>query len=71
MVLSMTPAERSNPRLMNGSRRSRIAQGAGVSVQDLNRFLREFETMEKMMKQVAKGSLARGLLKSLTSRAFS
>ncbi len=71
IVLSMTKGERANPRLLNGSRRSRIARGAGIGVPEVNRFLKEFEAMEKMMKKFTKGGLGRGLLKGLTSRAFS
>jgi signal recognition particle subunit SRP54 len=50
IILSMTPKERSNPDLMNGSRRKRIADGSGNSIQDVNNFLKQFEDMKKMMK---------------------
>ena len=52
MINSMTPAERANPSLLNGSRKARIAKGAGVSIVDLNRFLKQFEQTAKMMKKV-------------------
>ena len=52
MINSMTPAERSNPALLNGSRKARIAKGAGVTIVDLNRFLKQFEQTAKMMKKV-------------------
>ena len=51
IILSMTPAERTNPDLLNGSRRKRIAAGSGSSVEDVNRLLRQFEQTKKMMKQ--------------------
>ncbi len=55
MIRSMTPEERENPQLLNGSRRKRIAMGSGTSVQDLNRFLKQFDQMRKMMKSLGKG----------------
>ena len=51
---SMTPGERRDPRLIDGSRRRRIARGSGTTVQDVNRVLREFEAMKQMMKQFGK-----------------
>ena len=53
IVLSMTPKERSNPSIINPSRKIRIAKGAGVQVADVNRFLKQFEQMQKMMKQMS------------------
>lgn len=50
IVQSMTPAERRNPAILNGSRRRRIAAGCGLSVQDINQFLNEFEQMRKMIR---------------------
>ncbi|MBQ5378746.1 MAG: signal recognition particle protein, partial [Paludibacteraceae bacterium] len=52
MINSMTPAERANPGLLNGSRKARIAKGAGVDIVALNRFLKQFEQTSKMMKKV-------------------
>ena len=52
IINSMTPAERENPGLMNGSRKNRIAGGAGVSLVEVNRFLKQFEQMGKMMRKV-------------------
>ena len=52
MINSMTPAERANPSLLNGSRKARIAKGAGVDIVALNRFLKQFEQTAKMMKKV-------------------
>ena len=62
IVLSMTAAERRNPRILNGSRRRRIAQGSGTTVQEVNRLLKQFEQMNKMMKQL-KGPLGSRLLR--------
>jgi signal recognition particle subunit SRP54 len=51
IVKSMTKAERANPDLLNSSRRKRIAAGSGTSIQEVNRFIKQFEEMKKMMKQ--------------------
>jgi signal recognition particle subunit SRP54 len=52
MINSMTPKERSNHQLINGSRRKRIAKGSGTSVEELNRLLKQFVQMKKMLKQL-------------------
>lgn len=52
IVLSMTPEERKNPKLLNLSRKSRIARGAGVDIAVVNRFVKQFEQSQKMMKQM-------------------
>lgn len=52
IVLSMTPAERKNPKLLNPSRKHRIAKGAGVDIAVVNRFIKQFEQSQKMMKQL-------------------
>ena len=54
IIDSMTPAEREVPKIINGSRRRRIAQGCGRSVQDVNRLLNQFEQMQKMIKRFGK-----------------
>ena len=51
IILSMTPAERENPSLLNSSRKKRIAAGAGMQVVDVNRLLKQYEAMQQMMKQ--------------------
>jgi signal recognition particle subunit SRP54 len=51
IIGSMTPGERSNPEVINGSRRQRIARGSGTSVQDVNRLLKQFAQLRKVMKQ--------------------
>jgi len=55
LVRSMTIEERSDPSILNGSRKKRIAMGSGVSVQDINQFLRSFEQMRQMIRQVTGG----------------
>ena len=55
MISSMTPGERNDHNLINGSRRRRIAQGSGTTVQDVNRLLKNFTMTQKMIKQVARG----------------
>ena len=51
IVLSMTPAERADPSILNGSRRLRIARGAGRPVQEVNRLLEQFQQMRKLLKR--------------------
>jgi signal recognition particle subunit SRP54 len=55
IVLSMTPAERKDPSLINGSRRARIAKGCGRPISDVNRLLDQFREMQKMMKKMSQG----------------
>ncbi len=55
IIKSMTPEERENPTLMNGSRRKRIAEGSGTSIAEVNRLLKQFEDMRKLMKMVSGG----------------
>ncbi len=57
MITSMTPAERRNPDLLNGSRRRRVARGSGTSVQAVNQLLKQFAQMRKLMRQVASGRM--------------
>ena len=52
IILSMTPKERSNPEILNPSRKHRIAKGAGVDIAEVNRLVKQFEQMRKMMKQM-------------------
>jgi signal recognition particle subunit SRP54 len=53
IVLSMTPDERKNPGLLNGSRRARVAKGSGRPINEVNRLLEQFREMQKMMKKVS------------------
>ncbi len=59
IINSMTPLERSKPELLKASRKRRIAVGAGVQVQEVNRLLKQFEQSQKMMKQFSKGGIAK------------
>jgi signal recognition particle subunit SRP54 len=59
IICSMTPQERARPELLKASRKRRIAAGAGVQVQEVNRLLNQFEQMRTMMKTMQKGGLAR------------
>ena len=65
IVLSMTRGERRNPDILNGSRRRRIAQGSGTTVQDVNQLLNQFRQMQKLMKQMSRtqGRGLRGMLR--------
>ena len=56
IIYSMTPKERENPDIINGSRRMRIAKGSGTTVQEVNRLLKQFEESKKMMKMLSGGS---------------
>lgn len=60
IVLSMTAKEREKPEIINGSRRKRIALGSGTSVEDVNKLLKQFDQMKKMMKQFSSGGKRRG-----------
>jgi signal recognition particle subunit SRP54 len=55
IVLSMTPAERKDPSLLNGSRRARVARGSGRPINEVNRLLEQFREMQKMMKKMSQG----------------
>ena len=62
MINSMTLSERQNPDIINGSRRKRIATGAGRTVQDVNNLLKQFTDMRKMMKMMQSGGGRRGMM---------
>lgn len=66
IILSMTPAERANPQIIDGSRRRRIARGSGTSVQAVSHLVKQFAQMKKMMKQMARGKMPS--LQQLASR---
>ena len=61
IISSMTPAEREDPKLLNGSRRARIAKGSGMQVSDVNTLMDRFVVAQKMMKQMAKGGSVPGM----------
>jgi signal recognition particle subunit SRP54 len=67
IIRSMTPAERENPALMNGTRRRRIADGSGTSVLEVNQLLKQFEEMRKMMKMMT-GSGAKNAMRMMGQR---
>ena len=63
MINSMTPKERRNPDILNGSRKRRITQGSGTQLQDLNRLLKQHKQMAKMMKKMSsKGGMQKMML---------
>jgi signal recognition particle subunit SRP54 len=55
IISSMTPDERENPALINGSRRKRIADGSGTNIQEVNQLLKQFNETRKMMRMVSQG----------------
>ncbi len=61
LINSMTPGERKFPKIINGSRKRRIASGAGLQIQDVNRLLKQHQQMEKMMKKVSRGGMRKML----------
>ncbi len=61
MIQSMTREERARPSMINGSRRRRIAMGSGTSVQEINRLLKQFEEMQKMMRRFSKGNMKKAM----------
>lgn len=64
IILAMTPEERENPDILNGSRRNRIAKGSGNSIVEVNRLIKQFEQTKKVMKSIAGGG-ARSLMRNL------
>ncbi|MDP6702206.1 MAG: signal recognition particle protein, partial [Candidatus Latescibacteria bacterium] len=63
IINSMTRQERVQPRILNGSRRKRIARGSGTTVQDVNQLVKQFQMMQKMMKQMGRGKGGRMRMK--------
>ena len=61
IICSMTPQERRRPALINGSRRLRIARGSGTTTQDVNSLLKQFKTVQQLMRQMSKGKMPKGL----------
>ena len=58
IIQSMTPKERTNPELLNNSRRQRIAKGSGTNIQEVNRLIKQFDQTRKMMKMVTGSKMA-------------
>ena len=65
IIQSMTPEERQKPQIINGTRRKRIAIGSGTTVQDVNRLMKQYEQMQKMMKTLGKGGNAQRLMRNM------
>jgi signal recognition particle subunit SRP54 len=63
----MTPEERERPEVLNGGRRKRIASGSGTSIQDVNRLIKQFEDMRKMMKMFTTGQ-AQNMMRNMPTR---
>ena len=61
IIQSMTKKERARPSIINGSRRKRIAEGSGTTIQEVNRLLKQFDEMQKMMKKFSKGNMRRAM----------
>ncbi len=59
IIQSMTPKERSNPEILNGSRRQRIAKGSGTSIQEVNRLIKQFDETRRMMRMVTSGKMSK------------
>ncbi len=66
IIQSMTPTERENPKLMNGSRRKRIAMGSGNNIQEVNRLIKQFDETKKMMKMMKDGKGMAGLMNRMS-----
>lgn len=63
IINSMTPKERSNPEILNGSRRQRIAKGSGTNIQEVNKLIKQFEQIRKMMKMVTGSKMGKLMMK--------
>lgn len=70
IILSMTRQERNNPKVLNGSRRKRIAKGSGTTIQDVNKLLKQFNEMNKMMKNLTRGKRSRMLKNFMPGGGF-
>ena len=68
IIYSMTPQERANPEIINGSRRQRIAKGSGTSMQDVNRLLKQFEETRKMMRMATQMKNPMNLMRNMRRR---
>lgn len=68
IIYSMTPTERENPALLNGTRRKRIADGSGTNIQEVNRLLKQFDETRKMMRMVSQGKNLGRMMKNMPGR---
>jgi len=65
IINSMTRVERHSPKILNGNRRKRIARGSGTSIQDVNRLIKQFSDMRKMMSKISKKGFSKSSLNNL------
>ena len=65
IIQSMTPKERANPDLINGSRRQRISKGSGREIQEVNRLMKQFEDMRKMMRMMGNKDQMRKMMQNM------
>ena len=65
LINSMTPKERRNPDLLNGSRKRRITLGSGTSIQDLNRLMKQHKQMQKMMKKLGNKGAMQNMMRGI------
>ena len=68
IIYSMTPAERENPALLNGTRRKRIADGSGTNIQEVNRLIKQFDETRKMMRMVSQGKNLNRMMKNMPGK---
>jgi signal recognition particle subunit SRP54 len=68
IIDSMTPRERRRPEVIDGSRKRRIAQGAGVQLPEVNRLLKQYDQMQKTMKKLAKGGMLKNMMRGMAGR---
>lgn len=68
IIKSMTPAERNDPAMLNGSRRKRIATGSGTNIQEVNRLIKQFDETRKMMKMMATGKNMSRMMQNMKTR---
>lgn len=68
IIRSMTPVERDNPEIINGSRRKRIAEGSGTNIQEVNRLLKQFDETRRMMKMMSSGKNMANVMKNMGRR---
>ena len=68
IIYSMTPVERNNPEILNGVRKKRIADGAGVHVQEVNRLIKQFDETRKMMRMVSQGKNMKNMARNMKRR---
>jgi signal recognition particle subunit SRP54 len=67
IIQSMTPIERDNPTVLNGSRRRRIANGSGTTVQEVNQLIKQFDETRKIMKMASSGKNLKRMMNNLTA----